>query len=87
MKLSYDQFIELCKSSVFTFGYLTDNMILWYDSCNYGTIWIITHCNWSCRGHTTPYTNLLPHILKIYIEREFRGEVWEVEFNKNEVMN
>jgi len=82
MKLSYSQFVELCNPDirVFTFGYLADNTILWYVYVSpYGYIWSQTDCMWSYRGYNIRYEELKPHIIKIYIEKEFRGEIWEVE--------
>ena len=79
MKLTYNQFVELCKPYRFKFGYLADNTILWYEYGSYGYVWVQTDCMWSHRGNIALYEELKPHIIKIYIEKEFRGEIWEVE--------
>jgi len=81
MNLTYQQFLEYAKPRRFEFGELCDGMIIWYEyKSNVGYIHVITHCNWSHRGSVVLFNELLPHILKIYIEREFRGETWEIYY-------
>jgi len=82
MKLSYKQFIELCNPGPFEFDELSDGMIIWWQLCAYGTIHIITDCNWSHRGSRVSFDKLNPHIIRIYVERKFRGEVWDVDYNQ-----
>ena len=79
MEISYDQFMEMCKPRLFGFGELSDDMIIWQESCAYGTIHVITGCNWSHRGSRISFDELRSHVMRIYIEREFRGEIWEVK--------